>query len=149
MPTPLEALPRLLEVTNISTNTTPILWKIFNFRNVIWWSRWSMRTESRWSTRWVSQLTSATASRWHGMGVGGGVTAWVSGSPSLWVLSISTLSRLSISLSLSLPFPFFLCFLRFLLSPSGFGLLRVRVEFFFFFKIYMGHGLLGCPDDGL
>ena len=46
-------------------------------------------------------------------------------------------------------FSFFLfCFLRFLLSPFGFGLLRVRAKFFFF-KIYMGYGLLGWSDDGL
>ena len=63
--------------------------------------------------------------------------------------SLSLLCLTSLSLCLASHFPFF-CFLRFLLSPFGFGLPRVRTEFFFFFfNIYMGHGLLGWPDDGL
>ena len=56
-------------------------------------------------------------------------------------LSISPLT----SVSFFLLFPSF----RVLLSPFSFGLLRVRAEFFFFLKIYMGHGLLAWPDDGL
>ena len=76
---------------------------------------------------------------------------WVSVSPSiLYLYSVSPL-YLSVSPLTSLSFFFFFsfCFLRFLLSPFGFVLLRVRVEFFFSFKIYMGHGLLGWLDDGL
>ena len=71
----------------------------------------------------------------------------------VWVfVSLSTLYLYYVSPLTSLSFFFFFCFLRFLLSPFGFGLLRVRVEFFilfYFFKIYMGYGLLGWSDDGL
>ena len=71
------------------------------------------------------------------------VGEWVSVSLStLYLYSVSPLTSLSF-------FFFFFCFLRFLLSPFGFVLLRVRAEFFFSFKIYMGHGLLGWLDDGL
>ena len=73
------------------------------------------------------------------------MSGWVSVSPStLYLYSVSPLT------SLSFLFFFSFCFLRFLLSPFGFVLLRVRAEFFFFsFKIYMGHRLLGWLDDGL
>ena len=86
-----------------------------------------------------------TATR-HGRG-------WVGLRLSKYSLSLLCLASLSLCLASHFPFFFFFfCFLRFLLSPFGFGLLRVRVEFFilfYFFKIYMGHGLLGGPDDGL
>ena len=87
--------------------------------------------------------------------------AWAATSRRGWVglrlseYSLSLLCLASLSLCLASHFPFFsfffsFCFLRFLLSPFGFVLLRVRAEFFFFsFKIYMGHGLLSWLDDGL
>ena len=79
------------------------------------------------------------------------MSGWVSVSPStLYLYSVSPL-YLSVSPLTSLSFLFFFsfCFLRFLLSPFGFVLLRVRAEFFFSFKIYMGHRLLGWLDNGL
>ena len=86
--------------------------------------------------------------------------AWAVVSRREWVglrlseYSLSILCLASLSLCLASHFPFFsfffsFCFLRFLLSPFGFVLLRVRAEFFFSFKIYMGHRLLGWLDDGL
>ena len=64
--------------------------------------------------------------------MGNGVTAWVSG-------SMSTLYLTSLSLCLASHFPFFF-FLRFLLSPFGFGLLRAEVFIFiiiiFYFSIF-------------
>ena len=85
---------------------------------------------------------------------------WAAASRRGWVglrlseYSLSLLCLASLSLCLASHFPFFFfffsfCFLRFLLSPFGFVLLRVRVEFFFSFKIYMGHRHLGWLDDGL
>ena len=51
----------------------------------------------------------------------------------VWVfVSLSTLYLYYVSPLTSLSFFFFFCFLRFLLSPFGFVLLRVRAEFFFF-----------------
>ena len=69
------------------------------------------------------------------MGVGGGVTGWVSG----YSLSRSRLSDSQCS-QLKSHFPFFF-FLRFLLSPFGFGLLRAEVFIFIIiiFLVYL-HG---------
>ena len=70
---------------------------------------------------------------------------WAAASRRGWVglrlseYSLSLLCLASLSLCLASHFPFFFfffsfCFLRFLLSPFGFVLLRVRVEFFFLLK---------------
>ena len=79
--------------------------------------------------------------------------AWAVASRREWVgLRLSEYSLSLLCLASHFPFFFFFfsfCFLRFLLSPFGFVLLRVRAEFFFSFKIYMGHRHLGWLDDGL
>ena len=92
---------------------------------------WVSGSKINWS-RWVSLWQ---ASRRHDVGVGGGVTGWVS------------LSRLSISdLSVSLSFLFFF-FLRFFAFSVWFGFGLLIAEFVCLFFLYRFTWVMGWPDD--
>ena len=74
-----------------------------------------------------------------------GVGEWVSVSLSTFYLY--SVSPLYLSVS-PLPFLFFPLFPSFLAFSVWFWTVESE-SLSFFLKIYMGHGLLGCPDDGL